>query len=119
MSAGDKEKEILLGINEMVKEFSRQGKNSTPKVYEGYHEWHVWRKSFKDFAQMLFTWDDAELDDINKAVPVRSKNIDFTTPVQADESMVFLIRCTGRYSSKMTRMENRLANIRMSYMVSV
>ena len=38
---------------------------------------------------MLFTWDDAELDDINKAVPVRSKNIDFTTPVQADESMVF------------------------------
>lgn len=119
MSAGDEEKEILLGINEMVKEFSLQGKNSTPKVYEGYHEWHVWRKSFKDFAQMLFTWDDAELDDINKAVPVRSKNIDFTTPVQADESMVFLIRCTGRYSSKMTRMENRLANIRMSYMVSV
>lgn len=53
MSAGDEEKEILLGINEMVKEFSRQGKNSTPKVYEGYHEWHVWRKSFKDFAQML------------------------------------------------------------------
>lgn len=89
MSAGDEEKEILLGINEMVKEFSRQGKNSTPKVYEGYHEWHVWRKSFKDFAQMLFTWDDAELDDIDKAVPVRSKNIDFTTPVQADESMVF------------------------------
>ena len=89
MSAGDEEKEILLGINEMVKEFSRQGKNSTPKVYEGYHEWHVWRKSFKDFAQMLFTWDDAELDDINKAVPVRSKNIDSTTPVQADESMVF------------------------------
>lgn len=83
MSAGDKEKEILLGINEMVKEFSLQGKNSTPKVYEGYHEWHVWRKSFKDFAQMLFTWDDAELDDIDKAVPVRSKNIDFTTPVQA------------------------------------
>ena len=38
---------------------------------------------------MLFTWDDAELDDINKAVPVRSKNIDSTTPVQADESMVF------------------------------
>lgn len=89
MSAGDEEKEILLGINEMVKEFSRQGKNSTQKVYEGYHEWHVWRKSFKDFAQMLFTWDDAELDDINKAVPVRSKNIDSTTPVQADESMVF------------------------------
>ena len=40
---------------------------------------------------MLFTWDDAELDDINKAVPVRSKNIDFTTPVQADESMVFFL----------------------------
>lgn len=31
MSAGDEEKEILLGINEMVKEFSRQGKDSTPK----------------------------------------------------------------------------------------
>ena len=119
MSAGDEEKKILLGINEMVKEFSRQGKNSTPKVYEGYHEWHVWRKSFKDFAQMLFTWDDAELDDINKAVPVRLKNIDSTHRYRRMRAWYFLIRCTGRYSSKMTRMENRLANIRMSYMVSV
>lgn len=31
MSAGDEEKEILLGINEMVKEFSRQGEKQYTK----------------------------------------------------------------------------------------
>lgn len=58
MSAGDREKEILLGIDEMVNDLDRQGKHSIPKVYEGYHEWHVWRKSLRDFVQLLFNWDD-------------------------------------------------------------
>lgn len=68
---------------------------------------------------MLFTWDDAELDDIDKAVPVRSKNIDFTTPVQADESMVFFDPVYRQIQFENDEDGNRLANIRMSYMVSV
>ncbi|WP_455720088.1 alpha/beta hydrolase-fold protein [Agathobacter sp.] len=89
MSAGDKEKEILLGIDEMVNDFSRQGKNSTPKIYEGYHEWHVWRKSLRDFAQMLFKWDDTECDDITKSESVQKQNPVINAHGQAEESMVF------------------------------
>ncbi len=27
------------------------------RSYEGFHEWHVWRESLRDFAQLLFTED--------------------------------------------------------------
>jgi len=33
------------------------------KSYEGFHEWHVWRKSLRDFVQLLFQDKKAQPDD--------------------------------------------------------
>lgn len=63
MSCGSREKEILLGMQEMEKKLCLAGKCPVSHVYEGYHEWHVWRKSLRDFVKLLFRWDETEADD--------------------------------------------------------
>ena len=63
MSCGSREKEILPGMQEMEKKLCLAGKCPVSDVYEGYHEWHVWRKSLRDFVKLLFRWDETEADD--------------------------------------------------------
>lgn len=40
--------------------FEKYGVQGGQRCYEGYHEWHVWRESLRDFAQMLFRRDGAD-----------------------------------------------------------
>ena len=64
MSCGDREEEIHAGIRQMADRFAKVGKTCITKTYEGYHEWHVWRKSLHDFVPLLFRRGGEEAVDI-------------------------------------------------------
>ncbi len=51
-------------MEQIEQRFEAMGKNCIAKVYEGYHEWHVWRKSLYDFVPLLFRKKGVEADDI-------------------------------------------------------
>lgn len=59
MTAGEGEK----GLGELQKEytdkFAELGVAGGQRCYKGYHEWHVWRESLRDFAGLIFR-DTAE-----------------------------------------------------------
>ncbi len=46
------------GLDETQKQFTNRfaelGVNAQQRSYEGHHEWHVWRESFRDFASLVF-----------------------------------------------------------------
>ena len=54
MSCGCYEDQIRTGMKQIEQKFENAGKYCISKVYEGYHEWHVWRKSLYDFVPLLF-----------------------------------------------------------------
>ena len=88
MSCGNKEKEILAGIQQIEKRMCQAGKMTVSHVYEGYHEWHVWRKSLQDFVKLLFRWEKKEEYDImagNRAVIDRKQLLKQT----GEEQMLF------------------------------
>lgn len=64
MSCGTYEEQIREGMEQIEKRFKNDGKDCISKVYEGYHEWHVWRKSLYDFVPLLFRKTGTETDDI-------------------------------------------------------
>lgn len=64
LSCGTYEEQIREGMEKIEQRFEAVGKNCIAKVYEGYHEWHVWRKSLYDFVPLLFRKTGAETDDI-------------------------------------------------------
>lgn len=64
MSCGCYEDQIRTGMKQIEQKFENAGKYCISKVYEGYHEWHVWRKSLYDFVPLLFRKAGAETDDI-------------------------------------------------------
>ena len=64
MSCGCYEDQIRTGMKQIEQKFENAGKYCISKVYEGYHEWHVWRKSLYDFVPLLFRNKGAEADDI-------------------------------------------------------
>ena len=64
LSCGSEEKEIKQGMDEVQKKLLLEGKTCVNVVYEGYHEWHVWRKSLHDFVPLLFQWESSEMDDV-------------------------------------------------------
>ncbi len=51
-------------MKQIEQKFENAGKYCISKVYEGYHEWHVWRKSLYDFVPLLFRKKGVEADDI-------------------------------------------------------
>lgn len=53
-SCGSREGDILRGIESIGRRMRQRGDCCVEKVYEGYHEWHVWRKSLRDFVPLLF-----------------------------------------------------------------
>lgn len=53
-SCGSREEEISRGIEDICKKMRESETLCVKKVYEGYHEWHVWRKSLRDFVPLLF-----------------------------------------------------------------
>lgn len=64
MSCGTYEEQIREGMEQIEQRFKAMGKNCVSKVYEGYHEWHVWRKSLYDFTPLLFRKRGVEAADI-------------------------------------------------------
>lgn len=52
------------GLDEKQKVYTdrlaQMGTRSEQRSYEGFHEWHVWRESFRDFASMIFEVDSED-----------------------------------------------------------
>lgn len=88
MSCGDREEEIHTGIRQMADRFDEVGKTCITKTYEGYHEWHVWRKSLHDFAPLLFRRGGEEVMDIpsGKTAQITSEQLKKQT---SEEQMLF------------------------------
>lgn len=60
MTAGEGE----TGLDEVQRVYTEQlkelGVAGGQRNYPGYHEWHVWRASLRDFAELIFQGEDAE-----------------------------------------------------------
>ena len=57
MTCGVGEKGLDKAQRVYTDQFERLGVSGGQKCYEGFHEWHVWRESFRDFACLLFKKD--------------------------------------------------------------
>ena len=88
MSCGDREEEIHAGIRQMADRFVKVGKTCITKTYEGYHEWHVWRKSVYDFVPLLFRRGGEEAADIpgGKTAQITTEQLKKQT---SEEQMLF------------------------------
>lgn len=58
LSGGIGEGNLLNVQEEYKRKFEEKGMNCLVRGYPGFHEWHVWRKAFCEYAKNLFTWDD-------------------------------------------------------------
>lgn len=64
LSCGEMEKEICEQQKKLQPMLQQRGDSCVQKAYEGYHEWFVWRKSLRDFAQLLFQQINENIEDI-------------------------------------------------------
>lgn len=46
--------------------FQELGVAGGQRCYPGYHEWHVWRASLKDFAELIFRGEGSDVGDISQ-----------------------------------------------------
>ena len=53
---GSLETDMIEGCRERLEELQQAGIEIEHHLYEGYHEWNVWRKCAYDMAQKLFQW---------------------------------------------------------------
>lgn len=53
---GSFETDMIEGCRERLEELQQAGIEFEHHLYEGYHEWNVWRKCAYDMAQKLFRW---------------------------------------------------------------
>ena len=79
MTCGEGEKGLDAAQKGYTDKFAALGVNSEQRRYEGFHEWHVWRESARDFASMIFT-EEAVSDD---SEPV----FEYSEPVLTEETM--------------------------------
>ena len=89
LSCGSEEKEIRHGMDEMQKKLIQAGKPCKTFVYEGYHEWHVWRKSLYDFVQLLFRWDSSEMADIACMEDVKVEDTQLKIQTKEEQMLFF------------------------------
>ncbi len=66
MTCGIGEKGLDVAQKAYTDRFAALGVHSEQRCYEGFHEWHVWRESARDFAQMIFR-DEAACDETEPA----------------------------------------------------
>lgn len=57
LSCGEGEAPLAKALPEYQNEIKQLGVACDIGVYPGFHEWHVWRKSLRDYVMNLFTWD--------------------------------------------------------------
>lgn len=75
----------LVQLQEKYKEkFAAKGMNCIVKGYPGFHEWHVWRKAFRDYAQNLFTW----VNDTGKASEAVTRKKPYTQLNVSEEQLI-------------------------------
>ena len=60
MTAGKGEKDLDKKQKIYTDQFEKLGAAGGQRSYEGYHEWHVWRESFRDFASLVFQKEEPE-----------------------------------------------------------
>ncbi len=60
MTAGKGEKDLDKKQKIYTDQFEKLGAAGGQRCYEGYHEWHVWRESFRDFASLVFQKEEPE-----------------------------------------------------------
>lgn len=66
LGCGSEEKEILTGQKYYDTCFENIGINCICRDYEGYHEWHVWKKCLADFVPELFRWEEKTDDAVSE-----------------------------------------------------
>ncbi|MCQ2522886.1 MAG: enterochelin esterase [Lachnospiraceae bacterium] len=82
------------GLDEVQKpytdKFLKLGVNSDQRCYEGHHEWHVWRESFRDFASMIFKADsvsEAKVESLLGTYEDDEPSWEYKEPVLSKEKM--------------------------------
>ncbi len=60
MTAGTGEKGLDESQKEYTDRFCALGAKGGQRSYPGFHDWHVWRESVRDFAQLIFREDAPE-----------------------------------------------------------
>lgn len=65
MSCGESEP-MKAEVEKTINKFNEHGIPAEMYTAEGYHEWHVWRKSAGEFLKKLFTWSDKPQSTQNK-----------------------------------------------------
>lgn len=87
MSCGDEEKEICKQQLKLMPNIEANGDRCVQKTYEGYHEWFVWRKSLRDFAQLLF--DKVEVEEDKESNEIKYNGDVFVEQTQQEHMMFF------------------------------
>lgn len=59
MTAGSGEKGLDEKQRVYAEQFEKLNVAGGQRCYEGYHEWHVWRESLRDFVSLIFRREDA------------------------------------------------------------
>ena len=80
LSCGKGESGLLLKQQEICDKMKAAGISCRCESYEGFHEWHVWRKSLRDFVQLLFK-DSCEAKketDGGLTEPARSREVSYS-----------------------------------------
>lgn len=58
LTAGKGEDRFIPTMEEYSRRFEEKNIPCIHLTFPGYHEWHVWRKSFHAFVQHIFTWPE-------------------------------------------------------------
>ncbi|HKM35707.1 MAG TPA: alpha/beta hydrolase-fold protein [Lachnospiraceae bacterium] len=66
--AGEGETGLREKQNEYVEKFQRISDVCVQHSYAGYHEWHVWRESLRDFAKNIFKCSTTDLEEAQEPV---------------------------------------------------
>ena len=64
MTAGSGEKGLDAAQKAFTDRFAALGVAGGQRCFPGFHDWHVWRESLRDFAQMIFRNDSPEEEEV-------------------------------------------------------
>lgn len=82
MTAGVGEKGLDEQQRKYTDQFAALGVAGGQRSYTGFHEWHVWRESLRDFAKLIFQEDGedpAEEDFVYREASLPKEQLDFQT----------------------------------------
>lgn len=80
MTGGTGEQGLVEKLPEYQKQLNEIGIPCDVEMFEGYHEWHVWRKSLHKFVQHLFRWN---LEGEEETIPLQ---IPYTEEIRIEQT---------------------------------